>query len=139
MSLLDTEEMIRNEINYKKEIIINDLKNIELINGSIISQNNIVTGDGIWLKYIVKIKTENSIWDSKIQTIIYSERKNDTINIRLSNPLTKENEYNEYCFFVKIPNTLKDVNIKTILVGGENYKGEISFLNIIKFTKKKLI
>lgn len=136
MSLLDTDEWIGNEKRYHKENIIKKItaQNIQIPANStkIIFQTEIPKvgiGTEQWLKIECSILGKKGLWKAYLKGSL-GKKEN---KIRLSNPITKQGQINDYAFYFKIPTGVEDTLFKLSIDSNSAFVGKFEKLRISYF------
>ncbi len=142
MSLLDNDEIITNENNYSKEILINaDTSTFALFDGNatyVLAELPIANRSQKekWLKITCNIKAPGCLW----QTYLNAELKNGNSvkqkRIRLFSPISKNETANPYAFYVQIPATFDHSIFKLYLGAASKFEGIIDHISVTELTKK---
>ncbi|MDB4088185.1 hypothetical protein N9544_01030 [Flavobacteriales bacterium] len=135
MSLLDADEFLRNESNYKLEQLFesNNDKDLAVVNNNSDNILNLTIPQNItWIKVSCDILSEIGYGNSYISYSLNGE-KND---IRLFNAISSENETNSYEFFIKSKNDLDVSQLELSIVSLAEFKGTLKELKVIGYSNK---
>lgn len=140
MSLLDSNDVLHNESAYKKEtILVSD----SLMPVHFNAENPITLGtavlngnkNNVYLKIEATINAPNCLW----QSFLNVELKNgDSIKhnrVRLFSPISENDNYNEYVFYVKVPAYFQRSNVMVYLSASGNFEGVVKHISVTKFEK----
>lgn len=138
MSLLDTDEIIRDESKYKiKKIYQNLIPETLCGNDTLWIKNE---KDGLdqskerWLKFKLVLHPETSTWGMYL-TCIVNQKTEKRVKIRLFNALSELSEEKTYEFFVKIPEKLPVQSACLILEGPDNFRTELKDMSVFELEK----
>tara|TARA_B110000977_G_scaffold107622_1_gene140240 strand:- start:2552 stop:4258 length:1707 start_codon:yes stop_codon:yes gene_type:complete len=135
MSLLDTDEILRNESdfnqetislsNFEKEVIASNSSKGELLTLEILKNTS-------WIKVSCSLLSKKGYGSSYISYSLNDKKK----NIRLFNAISTENEVNKYEFFIKNTEKKQTNQLGLSLVSEYEFEGVITDLKVIGYTSK---
>ena len=134
MSLLDTDEFLKDSNLLNDTIIMNDatLKKINATDGNpyVIIDTNLSSLKADWFKVELKIYTNSGFWNSDLIA-----RINDSVhNFRMDNPLSKEGIDNKYAFYLKCPSKIYQ-KMKIFIQSPYQFSGKLKHIKITAFSK----
>lgn len=146
MSLLDTDEVLKKDILYKKEIIA-------VIDSSIVIKKSpdssaflintnvkqVVFNDiqlDSWIKVESKIQVSKGIWESYLNSYLQIGDSLKHNKIRLHSPISKYGEINDYTYYVKIPENFKEGFFKLFVSSSGIFEGVVEYLKITYLSKR---
>ncbi len=88
-----------------------------------------------WIKVEVSVKVKEDIWKSFLEYQIIDDALKKAGRIRLSTALTKENEWNDYAFYIKLPGNLKKGRMILNYCGRKNFEAISKNLKVSYFRK----
>jgi hypothetical protein len=146
MSLLDTDEALWSLEGFEQKRVTSgsNFLNVKSENASDVLLWESILEEGLfnkankeaWLKITSKIKFHDGLWNSYLHCELKSGELIKNRKIRLSNPLSKTGELNNYEFFVKIPETYsKGSSIRVYLNFLSKYVGTVEEINVVSFSK----
>ena len=141
MSFLDNDEMIDDINKYRQKCIVyrENKQNIDTKNngkGILFDSTIEKVRDSYlytWLRINATIKAPNHLWQSYINAELRNKDSIKTYKIRLFNALTKEEQSNNYEFYMKIPLTFDTSRLTLYISSQGNFTGKIEKLNITKY------
>jgi hypothetical protein len=146
MSLLDTHEFLRDESKYDmRTVLFNDsLFDVRCSNGTyaglletFIEHNdfNQPKADA-WVKIESKIMVQNGFWDSYLNGELQTGDSIKYSKIRLFSPISQSGRYNNYAFYMKIPEHPDPFHLKLYISTMSNFRGNVEEVNISHLEKK---
>lgn len=138
MSLLDNDEILNNEKNYRSATIIqlDSGRHIQADNGmAVITETNINTGANAWLKVDADIQADNGYWNSYLQTELRNGDSTKTAKVRLFSPISKEHASNHYSFYMQVPEYFKQGRLQ-LAVKSDWFEGEVNNVHITELEKE---
>ncbi len=140
MSLLDAKEMITHENEFQKKLIVkksnfNISNHTKTIIDSQVLIKPIKETKEYWLKISSKIKVEQGFWGSYLQTTVKQQDASKETKVRLFNALCKEDQSNEYIYFIRLDAHAPIESIRTDIIGQENIQANMSNFSIELFSK----
>lgn len=136
MSLLDNDEILNNEKNYRSATIIqlDSSRHIQADNGmAVITETNINTGANTWLKVDADIQADNGYWNSYLQAELRNGDSTKTTKVRLFSPISKEHANNHYSFYMRVPEYFKQSRLQ-LAIKSDWFEGEMNKINITTLT-----
>jgi len=121
MSLLDGDDFIYDEREFKKKTIYNKPE---------LGEFQFQDHKGSYLKVEARINTTKG-FDSNVLQIEVGKKK--TAKVRLHNPIAKRGDANDYAFYIKIPEKVKSNLALISIYGAESFEGEIEMLKVTQF------
>lgn len=145
MSLLDTNDYLGNESNYKMQVIAHSdtLQRIQSKGNqaNLLLATNVIP-DSInkqvaeaWLKIEAEIKITNGFGDSYLSSELQSGSRIKHNKIRLFSPISKAGEFNKYAFYIKIPDYSGKNILRLYIHTNSNFEGLIKHLKISLLTR----
>jgi hypothetical protein len=146
MSLLDTDEMLRNENKYEKQALFSSDTAIDIIipeNSSLVLfESNIgqasareKSGDS-WLKIESRLKIKSpGMWGCYLNSELLSGDSVKFNKIRLDNAISPQGQDNDYAFYVKIPAGFSGCDFKLYISTTNKIEGKIEKISIKYLTK----
>ncbi len=146
MSLLDTKEWIRNENKYEKKSITDidssvylrispgssqTLAEIDIDNDSIINP-----GKKRWLKIESAIMVENGFYGSYLNSELSVGDSLKHNAIRLFSPISQMGYFNNYAFYVYVPEYFQKSRLKLYISSDNGLEGTLSTLKISSLLRK---
>ncbi|MCB9261662.1 MAG: glycosyltransferase family 39 protein [Flavobacteriales bacterium] len=138
MSLLDTDELIGNEKNYKKEEIFSlTSKTIAADSQGVckIFESGLNSDKETWLKVEGDILTENKNDYAEIRAFLLSQDSTNLKAFRFYNPLTMYKGNDSYAFYRKVPKMFNHSNFSLELKTEVGKQFELRNLRIFKLTR----
>jgi len=107
MSLLDTEEFINDESDFKKTEIYSS-KQVSILDGGwgklkTYGSTSIHNSNGNWIRVDARIKMNDGYSMSFLNCKIKTKKGNKDSKIRLFSPISNEGKINNYSFYVQLP------------------------------------
>jgi len=133
MSLLDNNDFIYDESDLKKGKT-QKWSNIPLSNAApgkiILCTSEMPSDKGLWAKVEARIRVKSG-FSANYLTAISSQKK--TSKIRLHNAMTTEGEWNNYAFYVKIPDDRSTKDVQIAIEGHAPFEGEVAHVRLTYF------
>lgn len=125
MSLLDTKEIIVDEDQFRKTLLVkkSNLLLTDNLMSMIDSQVMLKPRQeftSCWLKISAKILVKQGYWGSYLQTMVAQEQVSKETKVRLFNALCKEDALNEYVYYIRLDAGKPIESIRTHFTGQEN-------------------
>jgi hypothetical protein len=137
MSLLDTVERISNENKFHKETLIQVDSTItiktpqdSLLFTKVIHLSERAKGEQSWLKIESEVQVKNGFYSSYLNCNLQAGNSVKHNKIRLFNPLSPEGYKNPYAFYVSIPDSFKNSQLKLYITSKEQFKGTVEKIKI---------
>ncbi len=138
MSLLDTDEIIRDESKYKTRKIYQNLIPETVCGNDTLWIKSDKDGAAQlkekWLKFKIVLHSEISTWGMYLTCNIH-QQKTKKVKIRLFNALSELSANKTYEFFVKIPEKLPLHSAFLVLEGSDNFSAELKNMSIFELEK----
>ncbi len=135
MSLLDTDEILRNENDYNSITITNSQEVVKLNasqNSAAHFHSSVIKENTDWIKITCKVRANKGYSNSYIRYKL-NKKEND---IRLFNAISTDKEWNTYSFYIKNSEVKNLNNLELSIVSLYGFEGEIKDLQIKGYTKK---
>lgn len=141
MSLLDTDEILDNETDYKRQELV--ALNMPFLANSnalqtILNETTFqATTSEQWLKITASIKSTQAWWGSYLSAQILGKENSKLSKVRLFSPISKAEAINNYAFFIKVPSSYSGTTpLKVIIESPSPWAGKVEALSIHILTKK---
>jgi hypothetical protein len=148
MSLLDTHEFLRDEGKYDKHTVLfkDSLFEVRCSNGTYaglletsIEHNDLnQTKADAWVRIESKIMVQNGFWDSYLNGELQSGDSIKSCKIRLFNPISQSGSFNNYAFYMKVPEYPDPIHLKLYISTMSNFQGNVEEVKI-SYLEKKLL
>jgi len=145
MSLLDTNEFLSNEANYKREIIayIDTAHHMQSMahTPNLLFETNIkpdsfnAATTEEWLKVETEIKVTKGFSDSYLTSELQSGDSVKHNRIRLFSPISREGEINKYAYYLKLPNVSDKEVLQLFIYSNSNFEGIVENIKITSLKK----
>ena len=139
MSLLDTDEVLNdeNEFEILKETIIDtatSIDRIKIYSNTIaqlrIKKETLESSSERWIKVTATIQAIEGFSNSYLNCKLKSPTDIKERKIRLFNPISQHGVFNNYEFFVEVPETFKDFDADIYFSSDNEFEGRISSIRI---------
>jgi len=139
MSLMDTDEVLDTEDEFQvidetvidTVIEIGRLKNYSNTIAQLrIKNDGSETAKERWIKITATIKASVGFSNSYLNYKLKSSGKTKERKIRIFNPISQPGAFNNYAFFVEVPETFKDFNADLYFTSDNEFEGRISSIRI---------
>jgi len=141
MSLLDTDEWIDDESKYNTQTLVaidsivfinnNDSMNILIAETKLKPSTN-----NAWLKIQSTIKVENNFYGSYLHCTLQYGDSIKQEKIRLFNPISNPEAFNNYAFYIHLPSSSDSLNLKLYLNSDNKTNYEAKETKVIYLEKK---
>ena len=140
MSLLDNDEFIKNEDEYKKTTILNvdtfRTSHFDANSSDIIADANVyysipITHD-YWLRINCTIKAPGCLWKTYLHAKLESEGQEKICKVRLFNAISPDSTANNYACYMHIPGQFQSGKIKLVLTSPFTFNGVIQKIQITR-------
>lgn len=140
MSLLDNDEMIAGESKYKAvKLIQADTAQIASFpaNGSYTLAQSAIseTAAEQWLKIEARIKAPGCLWQSYLHAELKMGDSVKHAQVRLFSPISKNNETNNYAFYMRVPQHPAHGQLKVYLSSPNDFKGIVESVILTQIEK----
>ncbi len=140
MSLLDNDEILRDESNYKAALIADNRESKSINfkaneNETFAALQLNCNQSGSWLKIECDIQAPDCLWQSFLQADLVEGDSVKHTSVRLFSPISKNEKSNSYAFYVSIPEYLKHARLKLSLTSSSDFKGTVRNTKITLFEK----
>lgn len=140
MSLLDDEEVLNNEKDYKKTLLIDNTQSQKLQftanNNYPIFSDTITNQDYKWIKVEATIFAPGHLWKTYLNASLQTKDSVKQNRVRLFSPISDEKQANNYAFFMKVPNDFNKGAITIFLRSESDFVGTIQNVRITLFSYK---
>ena len=135
MSLLDTDEILRNESDFSRETISQSNSDKEVTasknsKGGILNLE--IPKNTSWIKVSCNILSKRGYGSSYISYSMNGKKK----DIRLFNAISTDNKMNTYEFFIQNSNTKQTNNLELSIVSLHEFEGILKNLEVIGYSSK---
>ena len=89
-----------------------------------------------FLKVETQINVKEGLWNSFILCYLEMDKSSKITKIRLSNPLVKQENWNLYSFYFRLPNGFKNGNLVLEYQSNSNFKANMKSLDIFILSAK---
>lgn len=127
-SLIDHQEFISCEQDYFKQILSNNFQSTSFQSSQpFIEQAFILEPKKeYWLKVETRMVAPNHLWNNFLKATVTNGKNTKEVNFRLFRPMIKEEQANEYAFYLKLPKHFVDKTILTLFVNSkDDFRGNI--------------
>lgn len=147
MSLLDTEEFLKDDKNYNKTSILSidsliglkstDTQQILIAEAALPGHSSELQNEDSWLRVTMDIDIEYGTAGSYINCELIANDTSKLSRIRLFSPLNRDGIINSYDFYMTVPDNFKSSTMKLFLSPSNGFSGKLVKLNIVYLTKKE--
>lgn len=136
MSLLDTDEILRDESRYSRRKVAGRDSEFSVAfpadsAGLLCSGTLPPDAGGLdWLKIEATISAQNGYYDAHLNCTLQSGPAAKTRRVRLANPISADRKANRYAFFVRIPLSADTTGFRVYLSAGSDFSGSVSGLDV---------
>ena len=131
MSLLDNDELLKNESAFKPAILENATENRPIhfsANAAdtfarISELGMAIKPNESWLKVLCIISAPGCLWQSYLNATLEAGKKSKTCKVRLYNAISPDSAANVYGFYMRIPDSLQQVNLKLFITSPFPFNG----------------
>jgi hypothetical protein len=145
MSLLDTNDYLNNENNYRSKLILHSDSALKLFfhqNTPELLLETIINTDSInnpdqdnWLKIEAEIKVNQGFSSSYLCSDLRTGSTDKQNRIRLFSPISTEGEINKYAFYMKMPNIPGKSILKLYISSGTDFEGILNNIRVYSLRK----
>jgi hypothetical protein len=144
ISLLDTDEFLREEDSYQKKVLvyIDHPQYLKSLSGSsdLLFETSIKTNEGEiypenWLKIESEIKVSMGYWGSYLDSKLQVGDSVKFNRIRLFNPICEDGKTNKYAFYVKVPVYFREGLLKLYVHSENGFEGVAESVKITSLKK----
>ncbi len=133
MSLLDNDEVLKNETSYKASVIINsgvaDTVHFAANSADTFGSVNLKSATaGItdsWIKVICIVRAPGCLWQSHMNVSLQAGNQSKTCRVRLFNAISHDTTPNVYACYVHIPPCLPEASLKLFITSPFNFNGVV--------------
>jgi len=140
MSLLDTNDFIGDESNYKMEVIAHEdtahhLQSPQHI-PSLLLETAIMPYSGeAWLKIEAEIKIDKGFWGGYLTTELQTGSSIKHNKIRLFNPISLGGAINKYAFYIKRPDFAGKSTLRVCIISNSDFDGIVENIKVTSLKK----
>ena len=139
MSLLDTDEVLKSESDYNKNVLYSGDTAMLIANigdyPDIIAQGHIFSTKEDWIKVELTLRAKEGYASSYINCKIQSGEKVKEKLFRMPNAMNKANEENDYEFYVVVPDGFKNPEILVFTTSFTHFSGVVERVELIHLGK----
>jgi hypothetical protein len=142
MSLLDTDEVIKDEGKFKNKMLVNSDSTIkfnipayhELILAELdVESEASLSGSDRWIKVNSSIQIDLGISCGYLYSDIIVPDSTKQLTLRLFSPLSESQSLNGYAGYISIPNEFQDFKIRVYIKSCRDFSGKIEKVQIQHF------
>jgi len=139
MSLLDTDERLKNEQSYHSAILAHSDTNVRIhfdagASANIIDADLNNSGD-TWMKIETTIQPMNGVWDRYLNGAVKTGDSVKHMRIRMYNGISTDTTINNYAFYMHIPAYFAHSHFRLYMDGGNGFDGVMRKLMITELNK----
>jgi hypothetical protein len=146
MSLLDNDEVLNNESDFRKKLLVNSENTLPvhfagnaiatIIDTVIMSSPaNSVNKKDTWLKIESSIKAENSLWLSYLDAELKTGDSIKHSRVRLFSPICKNDKTNQYAFYMHVPEYFLHSRFKLYISSPNDFNGTVEKIVVTQLDK----
>lgn len=136
MSLLDSNVILANETSYTKEAIHNSDTALHFAGNAVLFETILKGGNNTtYIKTEATIKAPNCLWQSYLHMELRVGDSLKHARVRLFSPISVNDDYNDYVFYVQVPAYFQQGSIKVYLTAAGNFDGIVKHISVTKFDK----
>lgn len=141
MSLLDNEELLTHEDQYRKAVLGDTSIPGQIsfgANGSatLLEQSLSVNSEtAAWIKIESRIKAPGCLWQSFMHASFASGKVTKDARVRLFSPISKDTATNTYALYVRIPADYHSGTVRVYLSSASDFRGSVERVRVTRFEK----
>lgn len=128
MSLLDTDEILKDESDYQGDVLFESNER-KTINNDVFVETKLTNKKTKWIKIEAEIQCNTAFHESYLVCYVSGKYR----KIRLFSPISAPYQMNEYVFYVQLPEKRSDEQIKLFVKSNAPFAGELKQVKVQEF------
>ncbi len=137
MSLLDNDEFVKNEKDFKQEVLFqsDSIQNVKSLPDSIKLVREIILNDSTnhsisWIKVEAAIKVTKGFYQGYLESSLQNGDSTKFNRVRLFNAISHDQLSNDYAYYIEIPEYFKNGKLKLYLRSKDDFEGSVENLKL---------
>jgi len=140
MSMLDNKDMLPDAKGYTIKVlgqtdVSKPVKFKESAEGTLFDTTISAQAADLWILVDCAIKTKQGYWDAHLNTILTNDDTLKHNQVRMFNPITKEDGSNEYMFYIHVPRQLYSSHLRLYISDDADFEGTVEKMTISELVK----
>ncbi|MDG1428628.1 MAG: hypothetical protein P8H56_13805 [Crocinitomicaceae bacterium] len=138
MSLLDTDEVLDDHSSHTEGVLhtSNELINVSMENRLLWNEKAVTVAKDHWLRVDAEIKADYGFTSSHLHCKIISGKVIKERKVRLFNAISKPGDFNDYAFYVRVPDNMTKVDLEVFIGTLDNFVGQLRKIKVTHLSTK---